>query len=132
MLRDAPITRLTGVAVSVGDGCAEVTFRVRRDFFHGGGGLHGGMYAFLLDNALYFAAASREPVYFLLTRHLETRFHLPVIDGVLQARGRVTGEDGRRYRGEAMLLDAEGRIVGDATGELRCTRRRLGPDMGYR
>lgn len=132
MLRGAPIARLTGVDVSVSDGRAEVAFEVRETFFHGGGGLHGGIYAFLLDNALYFAAASREPECFLLTRRLETRFHRPVSSGSLLARGWVTGGSGRRHDCEGVLLDDAGRTVADASGEMVRTTRRLGAAMGYR
>jgi uncharacterized protein (TIGR00369 family) len=131
MYHAAPTNAHFAPSLRVSDGEAEVRMAVRPDFFHAAGAAHGAYYFKVLDDAAFFAVASLEPEHFVLTAELTVEFLRPVSSGTMTARGRVTGQDGRRYTAEATVTDDDGQEIGRARGRFVRSRTKLSEEMGY-
>jgi len=93
--------------------------------------MHGAVYFKLIDDAAFFAVASRVTDVFVLTAQLTVNFAKPVTAGRLTAYGKVTGEEGRRFNAEASILDDEGRVVGSGSGVFVRSKIPLAGIRGY-
>src|SRR6516225_4956321 len=98
MYRGAPINALYEPTITIDDGVAEVAITVKPTFFHAANALHGSVYFKLLDDACFFAAASRVEDVMVLTVSFTTYITRPVTGGSLIARGRVV------HGGKSLLL----------------------------
>jgi uncharacterized protein (TIGR00369 family) len=127
----APINEYFQPTIVVRDGEADVSVVVRHDFFHAADAMHGAVYFKLIDDAAFFAVASRVTDVFVLTAQLTVNFAKPVTAGRLTAYGKVTGEEGRRFNAEASILDDEGRIVGSGSGVFVRSKIPLAGIRGY-
>ncbi len=89
-----------------------------RDVLHAFGGVHGGVYCIMLDNAAWFTAAARRPLKsVLVTSSLTVHFLAPARGVALRAVGRMVKAGKAQDVVEARLLSAEtGALVGYATG----------------
>ena len=116
LYRVAPINEYFQPTIVVRDGEADVGVVVRRDFFHAADAMHGAVYYKLIDDAAFFAVASRVTDVFVLTAQLTVNFAKPVTSGLLTAYGKVTGEEGRRFNAEASIVDEGGVVVGSGSG----------------
>ena len=84
---------------------------------HARGGIHGGVYATLLDSAgALTAAASHDSSCWLATSEMSVHFLLPAECTSLRATGRIIKPGRRQDIVEMELHDGEGRLVGHATG----------------
>ena len=89
------------------------------------GVVHGGLLATLLDNASGVAASltldptGRRP---FVTLSLTTHFLAPAHEGLLEARGRVTGGGRRTLFIDAELHDGDGRLVATSCGVFKPAR----------
>jgi uncharacterized protein (TIGR00369 family) len=118
MFDHAPINRfLQGLDLHWDGNSAVASAKVREDFLHAGGTLHGALYMKLLDDAAYFTAALENTSHFILTADFQIRFLRPVQQGIIQARGCLIGVDGKYISASSRLFDAEGQML--ATGEGR-------------
>jgi uncharacterized protein (TIGR00369 family) len=97
------------------DGCV-VSLPVVPDAFEGHPGyLHGGIIATLLDEAM--SKAIRALGTPSVTRRMEVEYLLPVPSGApLRVEGSVVRSQGRRHWTEAVILDAEGAVLAQASG----------------
>ncbi len=132
MYDDAPVTRLYGTRLAVGEGEATVTLPVREEFFHAAGALHGSAYFRAMDDAAFFAANSAVRDTFVLTVSFHVELRRPVTGGVLTARGRLTNREGRKLEARATLLDDEGKLVARGSGTFLARGPALTPEIGYR
>ena len=114
----APIARYNGMTLSFTDeGQAVVDLRYNADLDHALGGVHGGVYATLLDTAGWFTAAAAHDIScWLATAELSIHFLAPVERTSLRAVGNVIKQGRRQDIAEMRLYDGEGRLVGHATG----------------
>lgn len=114
----APIARTFGMRLSYGEhGQAIVDLPYNPRLNHGLGGVHGGVYATLLDSAGWFTAAAAHDVNcWLATAEMSIHFLLPVEGTALRAEGQLIKAGKRQDVAEMRLYDAEGRLVGHATG----------------
>ncbi|MEW5920003.1 MAG: PaaI family thioesterase [Bacillota bacterium] len=114
----SPIARLFGMKLSFDQaGNAIVDLPYNPDLDHSQGGIHGGVYATLLDTAGWFAAAIvHDTDCWVATAELS--FHLlePVKQTSLRAVGRLLKAGKRQNVSEMFLYDAKGHLVGHATG----------------
>ena len=131
MYHGAPVNAYFRPRMTVGEGEATVRIDVRPDFFHAAGAVHGSVYFKLLDDATFFAAASRVEDVFVLSASFTITFTRPVRDGEMIATGRVTGAEGRRLMAEGTIVDAEGREVGRGSGVFVRSAMVLRAEMGY-
>ena len=116
LYRGAPINEYFQPTIIVRDGEADVSIVVRPDFFHAADAMHGAVYFKLIDDAAFFAVASRVMDVFVLTAQLTVHFAKPVTSGRLTAYGKITREEGRHFNAEASILDDDGRVVGSGSG----------------
>jgi uncharacterized protein (TIGR00369 family) len=114
----APISRYFGMHLSfTKDGSAVVNLPHNPNLDHALGGVHGGVYATMLDTAGWFAVAfARTDPNMVVTSEITVRYLEPVERMSLRAVGKVIRQGKRQDVAEMQLFDEEGRLVGHATG----------------
>jgi uncharacterized protein (TIGR00369 family) len=114
----APIARTFGMVLSYdGEGRATVDLPYNPDLDHALGGVHGGVYATLLDTAGWFtAAAAHDMSCWVATTEMSVHFLAPVQRTSLRAVGQLIRRGGRQDVAEMRLYDGHDRLVGHATG----------------
>ena len=114
----APIARTMGMRLSYTDeGQAVVDMPYNPDLDHALDGIHGGVYATLLDTAGWFTAAAAHDVdCWLATAEMSIHFLAPVQRTSLRAVGRLIKRGKRQDVAEMHLYDGKGHLVGHATG----------------
>jgi uncharacterized protein (TIGR00369 family) len=114
----APIARTFGMVLSYDDeGRATVDLPYNPDLDHALGGVHGGVYATLLDTAGWFtAAAAHDLSCWVATTEMSVHFLAPVQRSPLRAVGQLIRRGGRQDVAEMRLYDGNDRLVGHATG----------------
>jgi uncharacterized protein (TIGR00369 family) len=132
LMHSAPIVKLVGARVSIGEGSAEITLPVRGDLFHAAGALHGAMYFLALDNAAFFAVNSIVEDVFVLTMSFNVYLLRPVSSGMVKATGRVVESMKKQWLAESVLTDSDGRVVARGSGIFVRSRIPLNEDIGYR
>ncbi|MBN1535037.1 MAG: PaaI family thioesterase [Spirochaetes bacterium] len=132
LMHSAPIVRLVGACVTIGEGTAEITLPVRGDLFHAAGALHGAMYFLALDNAAFFAVNSLVEDAFVLTMSFNVYLLRPVSRGAVRAAGRVVECMKNQWLAESVLVDSDERVVARGSGIFVKSRIPLNEDIGYR
>lgn len=114
----APIARYLGMTLSFTDkGRAVVDLPYNPNLDHALDGVHGGVYATLLDSAGWFtAAAAHDTGRWLATSEMSVHFLAPVARTSLRAVGRLIKQGKRQDVAEMHLYDGQGRLVGHGTG----------------
>lgn len=120
----APFEDLVGLSIEKaeeGRAILSLTFMVK--LAQGGGLLHGGALTTLADTAVALAIKSLLPEGTVFaTTELCTRFLAPVRSGKVTAMAAARGPEGRTFRGEATVIDEEGREVAHFTSVFRVAR----------
>jgi uncharacterized protein (TIGR00369 family) len=114
----APIARTFGMRLSfTEEGSAVVDLPYNPGLDHALGGIHGGVYATMLDTAGWFTSAAAHDVdCWLATAEMSMHLLLPAERASLRAVGRLIKTGKRQDIAEMHLYDGEGRLVGHATG----------------
>lgn len=114
----APIAGTFGMSLSYNEeGQAVVDLPYNPGLDHALGGVHGGVYATMLDTAGWFtAAAAHDGSCWLATSEMSVHLLLPVERTSLRAVGRLIKRGKRQDVAEMHLYDGDGRLVGHATG----------------
>jgi uncharacterized protein (TIGR00369 family) len=114
----APIARTFGMRLSYDEtGQAIIDLPYNPGLDHAMGGVHGGVYATLLDTAGWFtAAAAHDDSCWLATAEMSVHFLWPVERSSLRAIGRLIKQGKRQDVAEMHLYDGKCRLVGHATG----------------
>lgn len=111
--------------MEVSHGKSRYLWQVQPAFFHGAEALHGSAYFKLLDDAAYFASASLEETYFLVTKSFEIDFLRPVKEGQLTAEGLVIEQKNNAIYTQAQIIDERGKKVGLGKGIFVCSKKLL-------
>jgi uncharacterized protein (TIGR00369 family) len=114
----APIARYLGMKLSYTDtGNAVVDLSYNPGLDHALGGIHGGMYATMLDSAGWFTVAATHDVScWVATSEMSIHFLLPAEGTSLRAIGRLVKPGKRQDVAEMHLYDGQDRLVGHAVG----------------
>jgi uncharacterized protein (TIGR00369 family) len=114
----APISATVGMTLSYNDdGQAIVDLPYNPGLDHALGGIHGGVYATMLDTAGWFTCAAAHDVdCWLATAEMSIHFLLPAEQTSLRAVGRLIKSGKRQDVAEMYLYDGQGQLVGHATG----------------
>lgn len=114
----SPIARHFGMTLSFdADRLAIVDLPHNPDLNHSLGGVHGGVYATVLDVAGWFAvAAAYETSCWVTTSALSIHFLEPCRNSAIRAAGRLVKAGKRQNVAEMELRDEQGRLIGLATG----------------
>ncbi len=131
MYAGAPVNALYRPVLEIGEGRAELRMKVRREFFHAAGAVHGSVYFKALDDAAFFAAASLVEDVFVLTTGFNLHMTRPVSEGELVAVGTVVHNSRRLILAEAILTDGDGRQLARGSGSFLRSAIALGPELGY-
>jgi uncharacterized protein (TIGR00369 family) len=118
-------------ALTVADGTSQVTIRVREEFFHTGGAVHGSVYFKALDDAAYFAVNSLIEDVAVLTVSFTVHFMRPISDGALTASGKVVHASERLFFAESVLTDASNRVLAGGLGTFVKSKVALSAAIGY-
>ena len=132
MMHAAPIVKLTGAEVQIGEGSAEIVLPVKKEFFHTGGALHGALYFLALDNAAFFASNSMVMDVAVLTKNFTIYFKRPVSKGIVRAVGKVVNFDSSQFNAESILCDSEKREIARGSGVFVRSNILLSEKIGYK
>ena len=128
----APVNEYFQPAVRVARGEAQVTIKVRPEFFHAAGAAHGVVYFKLLDDSSFFAANSLVEDTFVLTVSYNLYFMRPVTNGELTATGKVIQHSKRLIVAESVIVNSNGKEVGRGSGTFMPSNLPLTEKMGYK
>jgi len=128
----APINEFFRPRLIVSDGEASLTMDVVPAFLHAGGAVHGSVYFKALDDAAWFAVASRIDDDLVLTASFNVYLVRPIDSGELRAHGRVVHGSRRLWVAESTLTDARGRLLGRGSGTFMRAGIPLDERVGYR
>jgi uncharacterized protein (TIGR00369 family) len=131
MYASAPINAYFAPRLTVHEGRADLSIRVRPDFFHAAHAVHGSVYFKALDDAAFFAVNSLVTDVFVLTVTYNVYLTRPVTGGVMSATGRVVSRSRNLFVAEAEIVDDRGRSVGRGSGSFMRSAIPLSPDVGY-
>jgi len=114
----APISRYFGMRMSFSEnGSAIVELPYNPNLDHALGGVHGGVYATMLDTAGWFTvAAARGDSSWVVTSEITVRYLEPVEKMSIRAIGKLIRQGKRQDVAEMHLVDERDRLVGHATG----------------
>lgn len=120
----APFEDLVGLTIqTAAQGRAVLSMPFTVKLAQGGGVVHGGALTTLADTAVAMAIKTLlPPGTIFATTELTTRFLAPAREGQLTATAQVSGPQGRTFRGEAVVVDAEGREVAQFSSIFRVAR----------
>ena len=112
----APIARTFGMRLSYTDeGNAVIDLPYNPDLDHAQGGVHGGVYATILDTASWFTAAAAHDVScWVATSEMTVHFLRPAERTALRAVGQMIKSGKRQDIAEARLYDGQSRLIGHA------------------
>lgn len=118
LFNEAPIARFFGMRLSYArDGSAVFDLPYNPGLDHALGGIHGGVYATMLDNAAWFTAApSHGEFCWVATSELTVHLLEPAARTPLRSVGRLLKRGKRQDVAEARLYDGKGRLVGHGVG----------------
>ena len=131
LYESAPVSRLYGAKITIGDGHAEVRYAVRPEFYHSAGAVHGSVYFRALDDAAFFAVNSRVPDVFVLTVSFTVHLTRPITSGEMRATGRIIHGGGRLFVAESTVVNDAGEVLGHGSGVFARSSIALEPSIGY-
>ena len=132
MFHSAPIQDiLVGAEMHLEDGKAEYTLHVKQDYFHAADALHGAIYFKLLDDSAYFAAATMEKKFFLLTKSYQINFKRPVLEDRLIAKAQVIETTEKEFIVTSVIYNSAGKAVADGQGTFVRSKKLLIDQCGY-
>jgi uncharacterized protein (TIGR00369 family) len=132
MYLGAPVNEYYAPTIRISRGEAQMDIRVRPDFFHAAGAVHGVVYFKLLDDSSFFAANSLVEEVFVLTVSYNVYFTRPVSKGVMSAKSKVVQSSERLLIAESVILDSDGNKVGRGSGMFMRSNIPLTEDIGYK
>jgi uncharacterized protein (TIGR00369 family) len=127
----APINEIYRPTIKISEGAATIEIALSERFHHSAGAVHGSVYFKMLDDAAFFAAASLEPEFFVLTNSFTTYLTRPVASGRFRSEGTVVNRTRTQFLAEAVVYDEGGREVGRGNGIFVRGRTPLGEASGY-
>ena len=131
MYHAAPINKLLESTLSVEKGSSTILSTVQPDYFHAAGSMHGCLYFKALDDAAYFAAASRNRSQFLVTTGFTTYITRAVSEGPLTTKGTLISAGKQLLVAEAVMYDHRGREVARGSGTFMPSGKLLAEQPGY-
>lgn len=117
LFHSAPIQDfLSGASVQVSEGAAKYTLDITKAYYHAAEAMHGAIYFKMLDDAAYFAAASLEKEYFILTKSYTIHFRRPVEIDTLIAEGEVISVEDGQLVAKSKITNGAGKVVAHGEG----------------
>lgn len=131
MYLSAPINEFFEPEIAIKEGHAEVTVKVKPEFFHAAQALHGAVTFKMLDDAAYFAVSSVVPEVFVLTASFHIYFLRPIASGTIKSFGKIIQQSDRLIIAESFMIDANQRQIARGSGTFMRSKNPLTPELGY-
>ncbi len=131
MFHIASVTHFIPSKLTVEKGQSTIISEVDPNYFHAAGSMHGCFYFKALDDAAYFAAASRNRSDFLVTTGFTTYITRAVSEGPLTTRGQVISAGKNLLVAEAVMYDTRNREVARGSGTFMPSGKLLKEQPGY-
>lgn len=114
----APLNQgiFAGSELKVSDREAILKLTIGSQYFHAANAMHGAIYFKLLDDSAYFASASVEKSFFLLTKSYTIHFRRPVFEDRLKAIGKVISVNQKEIISSSEIYNQEGKLVAHGEG----------------
>lgn len=114
----APLNQgiFAGSELKVSDREAILKLTIGSQYFHAANAMHGAIYFKLLDDSAYFASASVEKTFFLLTKSYTIHFRRPVFEDRLKAIGKVVSVNQKEIISSSEIYNQEGKLVAHGEG----------------
>lgn len=128
----SPINDLFPPTIKISDGHATLTTEIGEQHFHPANAAHGTNYFKALDDACFYAVASKITDMFVLTTAFNMNLTKPLGVGPIRAEGRWVHGARRVFLAEGILYDAEGDEVARASGTFMRSRKPLESLPAYR
>jgi uncharacterized protein (TIGR00369 family) len=132
MYASAPCNEYYSPVLTVSNGTAELMIKIREDFFHSAGSVHGSVYFKALDDAAFFAVNSLVDDVLVLTVNFNINLALPVSHGQIKATGKVINASGNLLTADSLLFDSERREIARGSGRFVRSKIKLSSDIGYK
>jgi len=134
LFQEAPLNQgiFAGSVMKVSESKAVYELAIDRKYFHAANAMHGAIYFKLLDDAAYFAAASTETEFFILTKSYEIKFIRPVEEDNLRAEGEVLEQGERETKARSVIYNSKGKKVAEGVGVFVKGPKRLSDLAGYK
>jgi uncharacterized protein (TIGR00369 family) len=131
MYLSAEANRLDAPAMRIARGSCEISMAIRSVHFHSAGTVHGSVFFRLLDDSAYFAAASLERNFFMLTAEFSVHFVRPANRERLRAVGKILYRTHRITVAESKVFDYKDRLVATGSGSFISGQKPLDGRLGY-
>ncbi|MFT6827264.1 MAG: hypothetical protein ACJAZV_000545 [Roseivirga sp.] len=110
---------------------ATLRLAIGNQYFHAADAMHGAIYFKLLDDSAYFAAASIEETFFLLTKSYTIHFRRPVMEDDLTAFGKVMEVNEKEILAASEIYNSAGKLVANGEGVFVKGSKRLDELKGF-
>ncbi len=122
-VNDSPFFQhMSMVVTEIGIGYSVIAAEIQRNHMNPFGGLHGGVYASLIDSAAYWCVYCDLPEgNGLVSIDLKVDFLAPALDGKVIIKGQRIKSGRTICLGEAKMFDKNGKILAHGTSKLIVT-----------
>jgi acyl-coenzyme A thioesterase PaaI-like protein len=127
----APINEGLNTTISISENISTIEQFIVQSQCHAGQFAHGSVIFKLLDDAAYFAAASSQKEFFLVTASYEIKFRKPAPVGYYKAIGELIDSSGRLLKAESKVIDVNDQIIAKGKGLFSPTKQQLLHLKGY-
>lgn len=117
--------------IKVSKNTATLELKVSEKHHHAANAMHGAVYFKLMDDAAYFASASVENEFFILTKSYQIEFLRPVVSSVVKATGTVVSHTDEETVAIAELFNDQGKLVARGKGIFVKGDKRLDSISGF-
>jgi uncharacterized protein (TIGR00369 family) len=131
MYLSAPINEPLDIQVAIDDGHCEILLETTPQMWHAALAVHGSVFFKLLDDAAFFAAASKIPDAFVLTASFHLEFLRPLVEGQVRAVGDIRKAGKNLLFADAVVYDENQKEIAAGQGTFARSEIPLSADMGY-
>ncbi len=126
-----PINTFFKPQISISKGKAEIITYADSRFYHAAEALHGSIFFKALDDAAYFAAASRILDYFLVTTTFQIHFIRPTTSKILKSIGEIVQITPQYILANSLLYNEKNKEIARGTGTFMKSQTKLSAEIGY-
>lgn len=127
----APINKALNPTISISEKHTTIEQFIDQSQCHAGNFAHGSVIFKLLDDAAYFAAATSQTEFFLVTASYDIKFKNPAPVGRYKAIGELIDSSGRMLTAESKVIDENEQVIAKGKGLFIPTKQPLSDLAGY-
>ena len=133
MYLSAPVNNslYKGITLHISEEQAGLTLKIKQEFFHAAGSMHGSVYFKMLDDAAFFAVQSLIQDVFVYPFSLNTQLLRPASQGMIRSAGEVKFKSSNLFIADAVLYDEKDKVIGRGSGNFMKSKIALNEEIGY-